>query len=540
MRSSLATRHWVMVSGALAAATCLAGASPAHAAEPSGPGTVEVRLDADRLDLSPRATREAVARAAIRRTARRLGVGAAGRLRYDGATAPDGDARALVFHQEIGGHRVLWSEVVVHFRRRTVRSIAATAPGLRGGFVPARRPIGASRATRLAAAALPGAISTARTQRVAFAGPPAGAPRRARDAYVVQVLARAPVVADRPDGGAESVCVVIDARTGRVLSRWRGTARSPGRLPRPRAGRPSATVATSHPDAILATFDLRDRDYDVDHFAGGHPYREHRMTRPFSADKLFDRTQVFDTPLGNEPDLTAPEAIRSHNLAVEASNILCGRLLHCGVHDHFERWDFWTRNTTGSFFDPNENDIVLDRSDTHNGSDIAHELGHGWVNDNAGDFANAGMAGEVSEGLADVTAYLIYGSALLAFDNAHADTFPPTSPPLRDLRNPAASGFTGHMDQYRCAADIHLNSTILGRAIVGLRDRAGFEVAQGAVRRVINLRYIDTSATFGTVHREVERAAGEKYGPEAKAAAHQAFLDVGIRTSTTDPCTSRR
>ena len=198
--------------------------------------SVDGPITAAQLGLPAGAPRRVLGRAAIERSARSLaGGGRLGEVRFAGEPLPAGASGRLLhglrYRQQIGGLRVLYSQLDVSVVRNRVSSIAGTVVPLKGATLRGDRRISARRARAIARRAVDGAGSARRPELVAYAGEPA-APRVPRRAYVVEL---APPLSGSDESPA-AICVVVDATTGNVLTRWRGFAARTVKRPSARAG----------------------------------------------------------------------------------------------------------------------------------------------------------------------------------------------------------------------------------------------------------------------------------------------------------------
>ena len=237
---------------ALAAVAVITGT--AYGAEATGGGpakdstraagwtrALNVDLSARDLSLPASASARRLAKAALTRTARRLGVPRSLRgVRVAGTRhVPVGPRGAreldlMRFQQTVRGVRVLWSQIDIAVASGRVSSIAATVVPVTGKRLTGERRVSRTRALRIARRAVAGPEQALQPLPVAYAGKPttsrdakARAPRRA---WVVETT---PASA-RDAETSTPLCVVVDAETGKVLARWWGIADRPDRGPQAR------------------------------------------------------------------------------------------------------------------------------------------------------------------------------------------------------------------------------------------------------------------------------------------------------------------
>ena len=213
------------------------------------------------LGLAPGAAARRLARAALERNARRLGLSRSNGLRlasrFPLPRSNGGRAlRVLRFHQTASGLRVLWSQIDVTLVAGEVSSISARGPGhwarpagqAQGEPCAGMADRAPGRSERRGGAAAAGRRLCGQPEQRAF-----WPWRRARPVWVVEL--ELPVVGGEDAGSG--ICVVVDARTGKVVARSPGIADRPERGPEARgAGAAAAAAAASAP----ADFDPRTRE----------------------------------------------------------------------------------------------------------------------------------------------------------------------------------------------------------------------------------------------------------------------------------------
>lgn len=167
--------------GVLVALAALAVHPSDAAADATKPWTrtLQLRLTPQRLGLPAHASARRMASAALRRSARRLGLPrllAGVRLVRDLHT-PSGPAEGVAldnlrFEQTSRGRRVIWSQLDVLVAGGVVRSINATVLPIKRGRPAARAKVTRRRALAIARHAVPGREATGAPQLVTYAGTP--------------------------------------------------------------------------------------------------------------------------------------------------------------------------------------------------------------------------------------------------------------------------------------------------------------------------------------------------------------------------------
>ena len=143
------------------------------------------------LGLPPGAAAPRLARAALERNARRLGLSRSSALRLASRFSPPRSnggrvLRMLRFQQTASGLRVVWSQIDVTIAAGEVSSISATVVPVTGYALPGERKVSRSWALRTARRAVPRAEAVLRPLPAAYAGSPGGRWRRARSVWVVE------------------------------------------------------------------------------------------------------------------------------------------------------------------------------------------------------------------------------------------------------------------------------------------------------------------------------------------------------------------
>jgi hypothetical protein len=213
----------------LALLTAPGRASAAGAKAGSWTRLLDRPISAKQFGLPVSTPASGLARAALRRSAKRL------RLRGSvrglqlvsserGPQLPGArDLRTLRFRQTVGRLRVLYSQIDVAVVDDSVTSISATVVPLKSARLRGSRRVSAREARAIARRRIAGPDSALPAQAIAYAGTP-DEPRVPRRAWVVQVTPD-----DQPtDADSDlNLCVVMDARTGKVLDVWKGVAARP-------------------------------------------------------------------------------------------------------------------------------------------------------------------------------------------------------------------------------------------------------------------------------------------------------------------------
>ena len=499
---------------------------------------VETRYSHATLGLGRNASARRLARAAITRSTRRLGLRSAAGIRFaveaaraGGPVAGSRSLRTLRFRQQVGGLRVLWSEIDVAVVDRTVTSISATTVPLTQTRLRGRRRVSRARARALAKRALPGSETALQAQPVAYAGTPAKpwAPRRA---WVVQLQ---PAKQDRGADAADTICVVVDGATGKVLMRYKGFAsQDAGRRGAVRQAR-SANATTP----FIGLFDARRTTGLGDLFARwiGDP-------RPGGS----FRSEVFVSDLltrdgARQAFLSSAAVVKSACLRgfCPAYTVIGGVVVNGQT--------IITNSSTpiGSHYSPNGNIITLTTAHADNDDVLAHELGHrrdfDWADDRVDGHQ---QVEEVQEALADMFAYDFDQHPILAED--FSIDYPGDEEKTEKLRHLAAPGaydkdggpYPSTMSRYRCAPDTdeHINATILGHAYYLFADEVGHPVA-GNVLTYIPYA-LPPAPSFNDVAYWFAKRSEELYGPTVAAAANHAFrtqVGIGIQTPAGTGCT---
>jgi Zn-dependent metalloprotease len=523
------TRQWRWTSALLPAAVlaaALLGTPRADAAGSQWARSIDTPRTPAQLGLPADASPRRLAVAALARSAAKLApTGRLGGLRVVGQPAPLGDhGHGLRFRQTTGGLRVLWSDLAVVESRGAVSSIFGTAVPLTGELSGERR-ITAGRARQIALRTVRG--SSASAELVAYAGEPAK-PRPPRRAFVVEVAPAGSRGEDEP----ESICVVVDAATGKVLKQWRGSAARPADGSPARAAA-TKTVLIQMVDGGNQTVDLTPNYRDI--WTMGNPYQ-------------------FLPPFGVDTGGTVtPNATLAQQWVVDVSRFFCKVRQYCGRdsgtagvgHGDYNR-HFFTVNwkpeddEAGSYFNDR---IHIAPSAASQPQTVAHEFGHQIDDYYRDDYVSTKEGREVDEALAEMFAY----------DYERDRNLPGhTGTRVSDLlANPSAYTMGGislpsHMNNYRCGSvDEHINGYILGHAYYLMVKNIRARIADGHAQAGNLAQYIPMALpafrTFGSVRKAFILRARGLYpgdgpggtGGEVEAAIADAFDAVGVFESTT-------
>ncbi|MGH2989683.1 MAG: hypothetical protein ACRDMA_07435 [Solirubrobacterales bacterium] len=513
---------------------------------------VELSLSPGELDLPAGAPARELARAALERKAGRLGlprslrgVRLARELNVPAGPQGASELDLLRFQQTVRGTRVVWSQIDVTIAAGNVSSIGATVVPVTDKRLAGERKLGRKRALRIARRAVKGPEEALRPLRVAYAGTPTKRKARSRTPRLAWVVETMPAKElDQEDPTA--LCIVVDAKTGKVLARWKGIADRPDRGTNT-TGDPPATVGapgdkTARGGSGTTTMAL----YDGTNGAQGAPLWATFVTAgdPFDGRSWSDDFGI----LGSETnDLLFP----AYN-ALNAARTVCVVRDYCGKRGFraagpFGYWQVVV-NAPGnnSSTSPSQLIVKLSQGDTM-GLDsfndvVAHEMGHVMDLVYAGDrvITDQGqVVRSVQEALADMFA--------LDYDRADTTMFEESATGV--ARNPGfpesqsecdrlqCKPFPAHMDDFDdTPTSPHFNSTILSHAYVKFVQRVGHRVA-GDVLQYVPWQ-LSPQPTFVQVRNAFVLVAGHLYPaddpgdpdttPEVREAAIVAFQEVGF------------
>ncbi len=560
--------------------------------------TVNADLSARELSLPAGASAQRLAKAALKRTAGRLGLRGVSLRLESRLRTPAGDgARALTqlrFQQTASSLRVIWSQIDVTVAAGRVSAISATVVPAKRGQAAGERRVSSRRARAIALRAAPAASEALDPLPVAYAGKPTvkrdAKPRTARRAWVVELQ-------PPPAPGQHAptpLCIVVDAQTGEVIARWPGMAGRPDRGPQARGAEATGARAASARAAVrqhlVHAHDGADAAADrSDPFDGTTDYASFLIDGdpgtgaawpPFTATAPFSRQCAPPTAPTNAPCVNYHAAASGvmDAVATNARNVaftICAVRDYCGRRHSpqtsglYSPWEvIGNGSTSRAFFgslaveieagDEMDNTRCpeppplgcpggprpLDPSLPFNDM-VAHEFGHvmDWVY--AGDRAideDDLAARSVQEALADMFAY-DYDR-----DQQHAKIGEGTARGVRrDMANPGSLVFPGstqpypaHMDDFDPTppADSRGNRSHFNSTILShayyLLVQAVGHDRAGNVLQFVPFA-LSPKPTFGEVARRFIERAQDLYGGVVSAPARAAFAQVGIELPAPEP-----
>jgi Thermolysin metallopeptidase, alpha-helical domain len=514
------------------------------------------------LGLPASASERALARAALERKARRLGLRTGLRLdRQLRLPAEQGGAtiRDLRFQQTIGSLRLAWSQIDVSIVKGEVSSITATVVPARPRLATDERRVGRKRALRIARRAVRGRDRALTPLAAAYAGMPTtdrrADARRARRVWIVEVQR------DRNLEIQASLCLAVDAATGRVIGRWPGMADRPDQGPKARGtklGAPPESVAArdarDNPSYTLMTRDgTGESDPDpleMEPYAVFVTDDDPRVSSnwPFYIDARLPQA---------DPGTAAMDAVSANTANV--ARTICVVRGWCGREGGFQPdatvvkpWLVVGNTNSGSRADRATLDVTLSAQSVILGSGdpnvpandiVAHEFGHvmDWVY--AGDRFAGGktsqQAFEVEEGLADMFAYEYdRADALIGEETPGGTRIDMADPNSIDL---GGQPYPDHFDDYDPTPpldadddpDYHYNGTILSHAYYLLVQRVGHPKAGRLLHNVPSL--LSPRPTFREVSWGFYLRALQIYGVATSTEAREAFTEVGLPPSPQFP-----
>ncbi|HEX5619984.1 MAG TPA: PepSY domain-containing protein [Solirubrobacteraceae bacterium] len=441
-----------------AVALVAAQASPAAAADSNWSRHVGKTISAKQLGLPADAGPVRLGRAAIeRKIGGRLGkLDAVARL----SSKPPGGRRITTvrFRQSLDGRRVLWSQLNALVAGSKVMSISGTMVPLKSTDVTGTRRITAAQARRIARGTVAGATRLRPAEFVVFAGDP-DKPRQPRNAYVVEVTT--------PEAGADdtpTVCVVVDAETGKVLKKWRGSAALIGSEPREKELAQAKNVLVQVADNKSTNIDLANDG--VNFFTTGNPFS-------WGTGSATRERELFGSP--SSAFLALPG--QPFGQIGSVTQHFCLKRKYCGRDSGLpgpvgggtvNRWFFSARfagcrknicNT--SHYDSGLDRVFLTVADSDDADTIAHEVGHVIDEHFQDDYVDNFEGSEVSEALGEMFSYdysfkTRFGTGVAVGDllaSPNSFTFP------KDGQIPQK------MSQFKCnAQDEHTNGYILAHA----------------------------------------------------------------------------
>ena len=446
--------------GMLAGAVALvaAQASPAAAAESNWSRQIGKPISAKQLRLPADAGPVRLGRAAIERRISRLGtLSTVARL---SAKPPGGRRTTTVrFRQTLDGRRVLWSQLNALVAGSKVMSISGTVVPLKGTDVTGKRRISAAQAQRTARNAVAGAMRLRPAEFVVYAGDP-DKPRHPRNAYVVEVTTPEPGADDTP-----TVCVVVDAETGKVLKKWRGSAARIGAQAR------GAKRLSQAKNVLVQVADNKSGNIDlandgVNFFTTGNPYS-------WGTGSATRQREQFGSP--SSAFLASPG--QPFGQIGSVTQHFCLKRKYCGRDSglpgpvgggNVNRWFFSARfggcrrgvcNT--SHYDPGLDRVFLTVADQDDADTIGHEVGHVIDEHFQDDYVDNFEGSEVSEALGEMFSYDYSFKTKFGTGVAVGDLL--AAPNLFTF--PLDGQIPQKMSQFKCnAQDVHTNGYILAHA----------------------------------------------------------------------------
>jgi hypothetical protein len=443
-----------ILAGAVALVAIQAG--PAEASNWSR--QVHSPIAAKKLGLPADAGPARLGRAAIeRRIGGRLGkLDAVARM----SSQPPGGRRTTTvrFRQSLDGRRVLWSQFNVLVAGSKVMSISGTVVPLKSTDVTGERRISGKQAQRVARGAVAGAMRLRPAEFVVFAGDP-DKPRQPRNAYVVEVTT--------PEAGADdtpTVCVVVDAETGKVLKQWRGSAARIGAQPRTKRLSQAKNVLVQVADNKSGNIDLANDG--VNFFTTGNPYS-------WGTGSATRERELFGSP--SSAFLASPG--QPFGQIGSVTQHFCLKRKYCGRDSglpgpvgggNVNRWFFSARFggcrkgvCNNSHYDPGLDRIFLTTADSDDADTIGHEVGHVIDEHFQDDYVDNFEGSEVSEALGEMYSYDYSFKTRFGTGTSINDLL--AAPNLFTF--PLDGQIPQKMSQFKCnAKDVHTNGYILAHA----------------------------------------------------------------------------
>lgn len=442
---------------AAAVALVAAHAPPADAAS-NWSRQINRPIAAKRLGLPSDAGPVRLGRAAVeRKIGVRLGkLDAVARL---SAKPPGGRRTTTVrFRQSLAGRRVLWSQLNVLVAGSKAMSISGTVVPLKSTDVSGKRRISAAQAQRIARGAVAGAARLRPAEFVVYAGDP-DKPRQPRNAYVVEVTT--------PEAGADdtpTVCVVVDAETGKVLKKWRGSAARIGNEREAKQLEQAKNVLVQVADNKSTNIDLANDG--VNFFTTGNPFS-------WGTGSATRERELFGSP--SSAFLASPG--QPFGQIGSVTQHFCLKRKYCGRDSGLpgpvgggtvNRWFFSARfsgcregvcNT--SHYDPSLDRVFLTTADSDDADTIAHETGHVIDEHFQDDYVDTFESAEVSEALGEMFSYDYSFKTRFGTGVAIGDLL--ASP--NSFTFPSDGQIPQKMSQFKCnAKDVHTNGYILAHA----------------------------------------------------------------------------
>ena len=491
-------------------------------------------MTAEQLGVPASAPAPRLARAALRRSAGRLGL--RGSLRglqlRSVERAPDlpgaRDLRTLRFRQTAGGLRVLYSQIDVAVVDGSVTSITATVVPLKSTRLRGARRITASKARAIARRRIAGPDSALSARAIADAGTPSD-PRAPRRAWVVQVT---PADQSPDDDQDRNLCVVVDARSGKVIDVWEGVAARPTTSPAARSAQ-----TTEHTLAFIrdAKFALGiDGTLARELYTRGNPFQ-------------FGEDEPFGTALGRA--IGTPVVGEIVTVGVDVYDVgrhMCVNRKFCGRFGGFDGRVFPLsvtarvpaqsnppQNDRGTRYSNSKQRVFVASEEAGSGDIMAHEFGHLMDLTYGEDRTSNIFVDEVEEAVADMFAYDFDHNDVTLGEAAANEGFPVGSPRVNwanpRLLKSAAEGelFPAHQSQFKCSRKgPHYNGTIYSHAYFLFDKKVGRGKASAVLHRV--------SSALGPAPNALDlrdlmiQRGGELFGTSVRNAAIAAWSEVGL------------
>jgi peptidase YpeB-like protein len=378
------------------------------------------------------------------------------------ARPPGGRRTTTVrFRQTLDGRRVLWSQLNVLVSGQKAMSISGTVVPLKASDVTGKRLVSRAEARRIARGAVTDPLRVRPAEFVVFAGDP-DKPRQPRNAYVVEVAMSAAGDDDSP-----TICVVIDAETGKVLKKWWGSAARIGVGPRAKPARQltqAKNVLVQVADNKSTNIDLA--NHGVNFFTSGNPYQ-------WGTGSSTRERELFGSP--STAFLAGPG--QPFGQIGSVTQHFCLKRKYCGRdsglpgpvgNGDVNRWFFSARfkgcrddTCDVSHYDNGLDRVFLTTADSDDADTIAHEVGHVIDRHFRDDFISTFEGSEVKEALAEMFSYDYSFKTKFGTSVAIGDLL--ASP--NSFTYPGIGSIPQKMSQFKCNVDDeHFNGYILGHA----------------------------------------------------------------------------
>ncbi len=525
---------------ALVLLVLLAVAAPAANGKGAWTRTIAPGLSAGELGLPAGTSAQRLARAALRRESQRLGLARSLRgVRLDRRQHVPGGAdgaaplELLRFHQTVAGVRVLWSQIDVTIAAGRVSSISATAVPIAARRLARHPEVSRAEALRIARRAVTGREQALTPLRVAYAGKPTVGKAKARTARLAWVVEVTPVSAGEAEASTP-LCIIVSAKTGQVIGRWRGIADRPDRGPNARgaAGPIGTARATGTVTQLLV-------GNGTNGGSGAPVYARYNVTGDPRLKGVWPSyVQARVAPTNTVMDMASANA-------ANVARTICELRGYCGQDGGFRdrtstysgtvtAWQLAGNTPAGSRTRPSTLLVELAREDVmglNSANDVvAHEMGHIMDWSYAGDrdhSSTENQAGEVQEALADMFAYEYDRfDATIAEESDLGVSRNIANPSDRNNRHNLS--FPNHMSEYDPfrSSFPHYNSTILSHAYYRLVQAVGHPRAGRLLHNVPS--FLSPRPTFKEVANAFYHRAFTIYGGEVTSATDSAFRAVGL------------